>query len=105
MATTLLKGYPQSSGSKIESVVQVDGLASYTTGGQTIEATACGMKYVEYIGGGVDNAGTNFTIGKVDTKVGATSGKLLWYVGTTGAEVANTTNLSTLHANILVKGF
>lgn len=104
MAQTRIAGYPQSAGAKVECILEVDGPASYTAGtGNTIDATAAGMKYIEYVAGGISTDGTYTTIGKVTGT--ASTATLLWFTRTTGAEVGGGTNLSASKVRILVRGF
>lgn len=86
-------------------LVDHDGPASYTTGGETIQAAALGFKRIAYIGGGVGSAGgANFIVPFLLGKGMRTSFKLGWNVQATGAEVAAATNLSADSVKLLVVG-
>jgi hypothetical protein len=81
-----------------------DGPASYPTGGEVITAISLGLKQIfSVVASGSDN-GAQFTCVRFATKKGVTSFKLLWFVNTTGAEVANAVDLSARFCRLLVKG-
>lgn len=102
MAQTLLPGYPQNVGAKVEAVIKVDGPTLYSTGGQTIDAKACGMTYIEYVGSGVSSNGTYWGFGK-SSGIAKTQ-KLVWVVAATAAE-AGAIDLHASSIVVYVRGF
>lgn len=93
-----LAGYPQSNGAKRESVVPISGSASYVavvtgtppTGGQSVPASAFGLKFFDHIAGGLSDDGQYIVTATLKGSPGkATSAILLWAVAHTGAEAAN----------------
>lgn len=71
------------------------GDASYPTGGYTMTPSIFGMTAVHgFISGTASNSNT----------VVNNAGKLQFFVSSTGAEVANTTNLSAVSAEVIVIG-
>lgn len=114
MADTVLKGYPQSEGGKIGSVIDHTGPASYTqvttgatpTGGDSIGAVSFGMKYIEAIEGSMDNTGVYVALPiKVGTDaLGATTWILRWFTAATMAEVAGAVDLSAKHIRLRAIG-
>lgn len=100
---TIVPGYPQSDGSKIESVVRVSGI-NYTAGTpETIEAVGCGMKYITHISGGLSESKTYFAEGQVSGSTGATTAGLAWFASSSGAEA--TADLSAEYVTLRVIGF
>lgn len=110
MADTMLPGYISTIGSKYNAIVDHLGPTSYVTGGETITAAQYGVGGIEFVNTmndftqgtaqytGVSFSGTYFVnvIMPTTTALGGALSKftLKWYVVATGAEVANTTNLS-----------
>ena len=84
--STILDGYPQADGAKMESVIYKAGPSLYTvvtpgttpTGGQAVTASEFGLKYLEHVEGGLDNTGTYlvFFTPKITGKGPVTSGIL-----------------------------
>lgn len=105
MATKMLPGSPGVEGSRRTCTVDIDGLASYTTGGQAITAAQFGMKIIEAIEVGTsDNAAHNIEP-RFSIKGPSKDAKLVWVVVGTGAEVANAVNLSGRFTRIRVIGY
>jgi len=113
MADVLAKGYPFNFGAKIYSIVDHTGPASYTqvttgatpSGGDTITAAACGMKYIESIEIDADNTGVYDIIPvSPPDALPRTSWILRWFTASGRGEVAATTNLSASHVRICVTG-
>ncbi len=110
MADTLIKGFPQSDGGKIESVIDHTGPASYTqvstgtspTGGDQVSAATFGMKYIEELTATMDNTGVYIPLAfKSGTDaLGAATWILRWFTAATMAEVAGATNLSASHVRL-----
>jgi hypothetical protein len=115
MADLVVKGFPQSDGGKIESVIDHTGPASYVqlaaatppTGGDPITAAAFGMKSIEYLDCSMDNTGTynvTATNGAPDA-LGRPTWLLAWYVAATAAQAAGAVNLSASHVRIRAIGY
>lgn len=85
-------------------LVDHDGPASYTTGGETITAISLGFKRILYVNASGIDDGSGFTSVRHSTKKSQISFRLQWYVASTGAEVANATNLSARFVRLLVVG-
>lgn len=114
MANTLIDGYPQAEGAKWGSAIEKAGPASYTqvtaatppTGGQALEASEFGVKYLEVVFGCLSDNGqyrVDFTPTK-QGKHGVTAGILLWTVAAGGAEVAALTDLSARTVRLFARG-
>lgn len=104
MASKNLPGYPQSDGGKQESVAAIDGLASYTTGGQLVNASQFGLKFIEHMDvSGSDNAGHTCSA-RFTGKGPQATAKIVWIVVGTGVEVANAVNLSARSIRVRVQG-
>jgi hypothetical protein len=107
-------------------VTQHTGPASYTqitpgtqpaqpTGGDSISAQACGLKYIEAVmvcgdssgkyGGYAFNPPVNTSGNPSGQGAAATKVPLQWIVSATGAEVAGAVNLSTFQLTLVVIGF
>lgn len=126
-----LDGYPTSWGSSRASVVPHAGPSSYTqvtvgtapavaTGGDTMQAVAAGMKYIDFIGVGVTDTGNFRVEGIPKARSGLNSGQqtttytLRWIacrtasIGgqsqTVGTEAAASTDLSGEIVRLLVIG-
>lgn len=105
MAIELLDGQPFSSGAHIEALVEVDGPASYVSAtGQPITAKSVGMNRILHIAGGTSHDGTHFALGQNANKRGGATAHLRWFLGSTGAEIANTTDLSAERVIVRVIG-
>jgi hypothetical protein len=115
MADTIVKGFPISVGAKIMSSVDHVGPASYTvvtpgatpTGGDSITATALGMKSIEAIlevSG--DNTGTYSVVGiRTGTDaLGSPTWILQWLTTVGNVQVVGTTDLSAKHVRVSVIG-
>lgn len=85
-------------------MVDIDGLASYTTGGQVVTAADLGLKRILFALAMACSDASNFTQPLIAAKKGASSIKLMWFVSTSGAEVANTVNLSSKNTKLMVIG-
>ena len=86
-------------------LVDHDGPTSYTSpGGETITALSLGFKRVLAVFAMASDDGTQFAMARIAAKKTATSFRLLWYLSTTGAEIANATNLSARSLKLLVIG-
>lgn len=101
MATTKVENLSNPVGELIQVFADIDGLASYTAGGQVVNAQDVGLKQILFaVAGASDNAGHDIAVlhATKGTLVGATpaggSVKLVWTVIGTGAEVAGAVNLS-----------
>src|SRR5438309_4382806 len=103
MAITRLPDYPSVIGPLRVCVLDVDGPASYVTGGQPITAQACGMSWIEYAQGMYSSDKLN-DVNPVAFRGAVKSINLLWLVNSTGAEVAALVNLSGKFVKILVIG-
>lgn len=113
MADTL-PGYPQAEGSKLGSVIEKAGPASYTavtpgappTGGQVLEAKEFGLKYLESVTAGLsaDGAYTAFFTPTIANKNGVTAGILLWMTAATGVEVVAQVALDTIKVRLRAIG-
>jgi hypothetical protein len=110
----LLDGYPQMVGSKIESVLEVTGPASYTqvsvatppTGGQAITAKEFGLKYIDHISDALSNNGAyivKFTPTVTGTK-GVTAGILMWITAAGGAEASGSADLDAITVRLRAVG-
>lgn len=87
-------------------IVDIDGLTSYTTGGQAITAQSLGLKKVFFAFSMACSDASNFTAPLIAAKgENNTSLKLMWFVNTTGAEVANGVNLSSKNTKLMVFGY
>jgi hypothetical protein len=77
------------------------------TGGQVISAQALGLKAIEEVVGGLDNAGHYVVQG---CQLGVGTGQfpntcaLIWIIAHTGAEESGTTNLSTFRVRLAFIG-
>lgn len=107
-----LFGYPDSWGNIRASVFPHAGPASYTqvtipsppvppmTGGDTVEAVEAGMKYFDFIVGGITDSGT-YRVEAIPKALSSNPNgaatetmTLMWFVIATGAEVAGAVDLS-----------
>ena len=101
MAITLKMG-PFGLGDRLMSAITVTGPTSYTaitpgtppaspTGGQSIPASAFGLKFIDEVVGGLDQAG-KYNVLAVPSMPsggkGATSVTLMWILAATGAETS-----------------
>ena len=129
MAEYVLSGYVggvQTLSDKKVVVTQHTGPTSYTqitpgtapaapTGGDTVTAAACGLKFIEAImvcgdssgkyGGYAFQAPVNKTGNPTGAGAAATTVPLQWVVSATGAEVAGAVNLSSFQLTLVVFGF
>jgi hypothetical protein len=105
MATKMLPGSPGVEGSRRTCTVDIDGPASYPTGGVAITAAQFGLKIIEAVETGVsDNAGHTIAP-RFSIKGPSKDAKLVWVVVGTGVEVANAVNLSARFTRIRVIGY
>ena len=129
MAEYVLSGYVggvQTLSDKKVVITQHTGPTSYTqitpgtapaapTGGDTVNAAACGLKFIESImvcgdssgkyGGYAFQPPVNKTGNPTGAGAAATTVPLQWVVSATGAEVAGATNLSAAQITLVVFGF
>jgi hypothetical protein len=111
----ILNGFPaQGIGDRVISVVDHKGPASYASvvtgappsGGDSLTAAECGMKYIEAVFAGLSDDGT-YNVEASPTVSGggaATSAVLMWITANTGAQVGAATNLSARTIRCLVIG-
>ena len=101
-----LKVFPFGEGGSgmVAKIIDHDGPSSYTTGGETINASALGMKRILFVQGAVSAGGGNMAEAAILKKGTDTSFKLVWFVRTTGAEVGAATDLHTDSVKLLVIG-
>ena|SRR3990172_3367246 len=89
------------SGSKIRKILQYTGPASYATGGETINAYDAGLGAIdEVLFAGAAYDGTDFRL----VTWQASTGKVVWFVPNTNAQVANGTDLSAFIVQVEVIG-
>jgi len=98
-----LKCFPFADG-LMARIIDHDGPSSYTTGGEVINASALGFKTISFVQGAASQGGGNLAEAAILAKKSATSFKLVWFVRTTGAEVANAVDLHTDSVKLLVVG-
>lgn len=113
MANRILPGYEMQVGTKKEIVFDHDGPASYANpGGDVINAADLGLGGIEYgEADGLSSDGLNYAYAAISgvstsgtqANVGTTL-TMRWFVVATGAEVANTTNLSAKAIRIRIRG-
>lgn len=114
VTTQIADGYPAPPGNKYESVLCLEGPKSYTqigvasppTGGQLITAAQFGMKYFDYISGGMSDDGQYLAFVTLMTtdKRGVTSARVFWMIAHTGLEVTGTTDLSARVVRLRAQG-
>lgn len=116
--STLIKGYPYSNGGdRMRSAVDRTGPTSYATftagspptpgtGGDVIAAAEFGLKYFDEISMHFDSSGTYNVVATLDQSLGQPpqTATLVWYVASTGAQVANAVNLSAAIVRIVAVG-
>jgi hypothetical protein len=93
-----IDGTPTSIGSKTLGMISRFGLASYAAGGFEVEAVEFGLKEIDVAGGMDSDNGVYFVGVRIDApsedKSPRTSVWVQVFDATTGAEVADSTNLS-----------
>lgn len=121
-----LDGYPDAFGSKRAAVIPHRGPSSYTqitpgaapalaTGGDTVSASEAGMKFIDFVAGGLTDSGTYrveaipTTVSGVVAEPGRIMGvkatyRLRWVVVATGAEVAGAVDLDAEIVRLFVIG-
>ncbi len=104
MAVTMLEGSPYSEGHRNASISDIDGLASYTTGGQAVAASSLGLSQVEYASAGGSNDGVHIVVVVPGAKGFRSTIKLMWIVVATGVEVAAAVNLSSKSVRVKARG-
>jgi hypothetical protein len=105
MAATPVNKYENVVGGLKEKYIDLDGLASYTTGGQTLTAGDCGFRYIFAAEAGAgDNAAHHCAVVHA-TKGPVTSVKVMWFVASTGAELAAAQNVSARFTRVRVLGY
>lgn len=97
---TSVKNYIDSTSSQMLRTMRWTGPASYATGGEDVSPSVFGVGYVNAILAAVITDGATTRVGAWN----AATGKLLWFVPNTNAEVANATNLSTFTGALVVFG-
>lgn len=104
MAIHRLPDEPSVAGNYRTCIAQVDGPASYTTGGQRIDAQALGLKWIYFVGISADNTATNLVtpIFAVNTPVDHVH--MMWIVAATLLEVAAAVDLSASNFRLFVIG-
>jgi hypothetical protein len=114
-SSSCLNGFPAAvAGDRYMSVVDHKGPASYATvvtgtpptGGDVLQASECGLKYITAVSGQISDDG-QFSVEATPTVGGggeATSVILLWVTVNTGAQVGNATNLSARTIRLIVFG-
>ncbi len=86
-------------------LIDRDGPNPYPTGGEVVTAATLGFKLIHYIGGSVSNVSSaKIVTGGTIKKGGSVSVLIIWSTRTTGAEVANGTDLTADSAKLLVIG-
>jgi hypothetical protein len=114
--STVLKLGPFGVGDRMMSEITVTGPSSYTaitagtppagpTGGQDIPATAFGLKFIDAIIGGLDQAGKYNVLAVPNVPSGgqgATKVTLMWILAVTGAETSG--DLHTFTVRLLAIG-
>lgn len=105
MAATPVNKLENAVGALKEKYIDLDGLASYTTGGQTLSAQDCGFRYIlQAEAGASDNSAHHCAV--VHASKGAvTSVKVMWFVASTGAELAAAQNVSARFTRVRVLGY
>lgn len=122
----LMDGYPDAWGAHRAAVVPHAGPASYAqvvagaapalaTGGDTLQAIEAGMKYIDFVAGGLSDSGT-YRVECLPTTVSgsvanpaqqgtpATTYRLRWVVVSSGAEAAAEADLDAEIVRLLVIG-
>src|SRR4026207_485304 len=113
MSQSLLAGMNFSLGDRKLAAIKVTGPSSYTaitagtppagpTGGQQIDAAAFGLKFIDFIIGGLDNSGKYNVLATPGGSEEATSVRLMWILAVTGAETSG--DLSPYTARLLAIG-
>lgn len=112
MSVTLIALY--GTGDRMTSVVMVTGPASYTqvtvgtppagpTGGQSVPASAFGLKFLNRVIGGLDNAG-KYNVVATTGPGASTSATLEWIIAHTGAEETGAVDLHTYTVKLTAVG-
>ena len=104
-------------GNRVYSIINWTGPTSYTavtagtppaspTGGQSIDASQFGLKYIEKIIGGLDQSGKYLVVGTGGNGIAndSTVGTIQWITAATGAEVVGAVNLSTYTVRLMAIG-
>jgi hypothetical protein len=115
MADTVIRGFPQSDGAKIESVLDHIGPASYTqvstgatvTGGDVVSAAAFGLKWLDYVDASMDSTGvyTPLPIINAADPIERTQVTLRWMTASGATEAAALANLSSSHVRLRAVGW
>jgi hypothetical protein len=104
VANTPIRDARDTLGIRFYHTVDHDGPASYTTGGETINASVFGFKEVISVDcSGSDNS-AHTTVPVFATKGNPKSFKLMWIVVATGLEVGNGVSLSARFVKISAYG-
>ncbi len=105
MATIVLPGYPAgTAGAHKMSVVDILGPASYTTGGNTLDASIFGMKYVTYVGVTMSSDVAYSAAAVFTTRGPQTTFKLFVTDATNGNQAASLANLSAITFRLFAMG-
>jgi hypothetical protein len=114
-STAVLLGFPApSGGDRYVSIVDHKGPASYATvvtgspptGGDTLTAAECGLKFITAVSGQLSDDGQYTADASAGAGGGAesTSVVLAWTIYNTGAQVSAATNLSARTVRLIVYG-
>lgn len=104
MAVTLHEGSPHSDGHRLAATADIDGPASYSTGGQEVTAASLGLAYIESAHAAASNAGSRVVVVAPGGKGPKATIKLIWIVLSTGVEVAAAVDLSADSVRIRARG-
>jgi len=74
------------------------------TAGQTVQASEFGLKYIEFIAGGLDESGTYLVFAAAGNPATSQTYTLIWIIAHTGAEVTVGTDLSTFKVRLTAIG-
>lgn len=83
----------------------LDGPASYLAGGQTVNASDLGLRYIHHVVAGLSDNGAHHCSAGQSTKGTATTAiKVAWLLNSTGVEVANAVDLSGRFVRVVIYG-
>lgn len=85
-------------------VFDIDGSSSYTTGGTSITAASLGLSKIFFVHCMAANDSSHHVQAAGVGKGFRTSFKLMWFVASTGAELAAAQNVSSKSAKVMVIG-
>ena len=104
MAIDIAEKLRNPAGSLVELYIDLDGPSSYATGGQTLNATDLGLRKILHASAGASDNGAQFCAVAHASHSSVSSVKVLWFVNTTGAEVAAAQDLSARFVRVRVVG-